>query len=269
MEFSMPTFVSTMRTGGLPPRGSGVTVFVTKASRERAVAGAVSASRQPEALSSTEHRPLDAEALPLAADLDGAAVAGAVAARHRRLPGELRARGEGPNGSEHRLRAAGEDVEARPEALRHVLGLQHDLGVRHERRGFRVMGAAEAEQRVRPAERGGQERERRDADPAPDEQRALDVEAEAVAERPEHREAVPAAEAAEGERAGADRIDQERELTLRGEAEAHRTRQQPSRRLEHEELTRHALVDAAARDAQRRVRPDGLRRDDAQPLSTH
>ena len=38
-----------MRTGALPPRGSGVTVFVTKASSDRATSGAVSASRQPEA----------------------------------------------------------------------------------------------------------------------------------------------------------------------------------------------------------------------------
>ena len=56
IEFSIPTSVSAIRTGGLPSRGSGVIVFVTKASSERATSGAVSASRQPEALSSTEHR---------------------------------------------------------------------------------------------------------------------------------------------------------------------------------------------------------------------
>src|SRR6476660_7386954 len=90
IELSIPTSVSAMRTGGLPSRGSGVTVFVTNASRAHAVSGAVSASRQPEALSSMrEHRPFDAQAFPVAVELDRAAVAGAVAARHRCLPREL------------------------------------------------------------------------------------------------------------------------------------------------------------------------------------
>ena len=53
----MPSSVSASRTGALPSRGSGVTVFVTKASSCRAVSGAVSPSRQPEALSSTAVRP--------------------------------------------------------------------------------------------------------------------------------------------------------------------------------------------------------------------
>src|SRR5207253_5814130 len=52
IELSIPTSVSAIRTGALPPRGSGVTVFVTKASSERATSGAVSASRQPEAFRS-------------------------------------------------------------------------------------------------------------------------------------------------------------------------------------------------------------------------
>ena len=53
IELSIPASVSAMRTGGLPSRGSGVTVFVTKASSCLAVSGAVRASRQPDALSST------------------------------------------------------------------------------------------------------------------------------------------------------------------------------------------------------------------------
>src|SRR5881396_3315370 len=89
IEFSIPTSVSAMRTGALPSRGSGVTVFVTNASRLRATSGATSASRQPEALSSTEHRAFDAQTLELSADLDRAAVARAEAAGHRRLPREL------------------------------------------------------------------------------------------------------------------------------------------------------------------------------------
>ena len=58
--------------------------------RRRATSGAVSASRQPQALSSRKDRPLHAESLELAVDLDRTAVARAVAAGHRRLPGELR-----------------------------------------------------------------------------------------------------------------------------------------------------------------------------------
>src|SRR5919201_871875 len=128
IEFNIPCSISAIRGGAFPSRGSGVTVFVTKASSERATSGAASASRQPEALSSTnslskeganggtmgspvpstEHRSFDAEALPGAVDLDRAAVTGAVAARHRRLPGELRVGGERPHCLQHRLRSAGE-----------------------------------------------------------------------------------------------------------------------------------------------------------------
>src|SRR5262245_13007933 len=113
IEFSIPTSVSAMRTGALPSRGSGVTVFVTKASRLRATEGATSASRQPEALSSIEHRPLDAQPLQHAVDLDGTAVARAVPARHRRFPGKLRGRCDRAHGLEHRLGATGEHVEPR------------------------------------------------------------------------------------------------------------------------------------------------------------
>src|SRR5436190_2574718 len=117
IAFSIPTSVSAIRTGGFPPRGSGVTVFVTKASSSPATSGAVSASRQPLALSSRKDGPFHAEALELAADLDRAAVAGAVAARHRRFPSELRVRGEVPDGLQHRLGPAGEHVVARRQNL--------------------------------------------------------------------------------------------------------------------------------------------------------
>src|SRR2546423_8746166 len=94
IAFSIPCSVSAIRGGALPSRGSGVIVFVTKPSSARATSGPTSASRQPLALSSTEHRPFDAQPLQLAVDLHRAAVAGAVAARHRRLPGELGAGAE-------------------------------------------------------------------------------------------------------------------------------------------------------------------------------
>src|SRR5512133_1051395 len=103
IEFSIPCSTSAMRTGALPSRGSGVTVFVTNASSERATSGAVSASRQPLALSSRKDRALHAQPFELAVDLHGAAVAGAVAARHRRLPCELRVRRSPPDCLEHRL----------------------------------------------------------------------------------------------------------------------------------------------------------------------
>src|SRR5438132_2866013 len=58
-----------------------------------------------------EHGPFHAEALPGTVDLDRAAVAGAVPARHRRLPRELRSRADPPHGLQHRLRPAREHVE--------------------------------------------------------------------------------------------------------------------------------------------------------------
>src|SRR6476469_9610895 len=109
VELSMPTSVSAIRIGVFPSRGSGVTVFVTNASRPRATSGAVRASRHPEALSSTKHRPFDAEALEYAVDLHRAAVARSVAAGHRRLPGQLGGRRHGAHRFEHRLGPAGED----------------------------------------------------------------------------------------------------------------------------------------------------------------
>ena len=48
----------------------------------------------------------------------------------------------------------------------------------------------------------------------------------------------------------------------RREAERHRPRQQPARRLEHEELPGHARVEPAAVDAEQRVRADRLDGDD-------
>ena len=53
-------------------------------------------------------------------------------------------------------------------------------------------------------------------------------------------------ERAERLRPRADRLEEERELAGRREAERERARQEPSRRLEHEELSRNARVDAAA-----------------------
>src|SRR4029453_17083248 len=99
---------SAMRTGGFPSRESGVIVFVTNPSSDRATYGAVSASRQPEALSRSKDGSFPAESLQLAVDLDRAAVARAVATCHRRLPRELRVGRERADGLEHRFRTAGQ-----------------------------------------------------------------------------------------------------------------------------------------------------------------
>src|SRR3954447_12755718 len=117
IELSIPTSVSAIRTGVFPSRGNGVTVFVTKASRLRATSGATSASRHPEALSSTEPRPVDAEPPEPPADVDGAPVARPVTAGHRRLPRELRAGRDVADRLEHRLRPAREHVEAHRDEL--------------------------------------------------------------------------------------------------------------------------------------------------------
>src|SRR5438067_8747424 len=205
-----------------------------------------------------KYRPLDAEPFELAVELDRAAVAGAVATRHWRFPRELGARFEERNRSEHRLRTAGEHVVARGNRRRDVGRLDHDLRVRNEARGLGVPLAPEAEDRGRAAERLGEIRQRRDADPAADEQRSLDVEAIAVAERAEDRELVAGLLGAERPRAGADGVDQESELARGRQAEAHRSRQRPTRRLEHEELTGNAGIEAASRHVEERVGPDLL-----------
>jgi hypothetical protein len=118
--------------------------------------------------------------------------------------------------------------------------------------------APEADDRRRCAERFGEVRQRRDPDPAADEERAFDVQAEAVAERAEDAEVVAGLELAERTSAGADRVDQERQLAGRRETQAERPREQPARRLEHEELAGGAGIEAAAVDAEQRVWPDCL-----------
>src|SRR6266545_5260457 len=245
IEFSIPTSVSAMRTGVLPSLGSDVTVFVTNASRLRATSGAVSASRHPEALSSTKHRAVDTQTLELAVDLDRAPVTRSVAAGHRRLPGQLSGGNELTDGGEHRLGPAREHVQPRRNELRHERRLDADLGVRHELGRLRVPVRAEAEDRRRPPERLRQVRQGRDPDAATDEERSLDLEAEAVAERAEDVELLSRLECRQCARAGADRVDEERELARRRKTEAHGSRQQAPRRLEHEELPRDAGIEPA------------------------
>ena len=120
--------------------------------------------------------------------------------------------------------------------------------------------AAEAEHGRRTLERLGEVRQRRDPDPAADEQRPRHVEPEAVAERAEDGDLVAGLERGERARARADRVDQERELAARREAERHRPRQHAARRLEHEELPGMPGSSPPRVDAQQRVRADRLDR---------
>src|SRR5262249_46376229 len=93
----------------------------------------------------------DAKTLPRPPDLHGPAVARAVAARHRRLPRELRARRELPDRAEHRLRPAREHVEAVGDKLGDERRLEPDLGARQEHGGLCLPGAPKAEHGRRSA----------------------------------------------------------------------------------------------------------------------
>ena len=122
----------------------------------------------------------DAEPDVAAVARDDAAVAGAVAARHRRLVRELRAGHEHRQRVEHRLRPAGEHVAGLGrERVGDKRRVEDDRRVRDERRCLGVCVRAEAEDRGRRAEALREVRKRRDADAAADEERPLDVEVEA------------------------------------------------------------------------------------------
>ena len=133
---------------------------------------------------------------------------------------------------EHRLRAAGQHVEAGLDELRDKDGVDHDLRARQESGGLRVLDAAEAEDDGRvAAELLGEVRQRRDPDPAADEERPLDVEPVAVPQRPEDADLVAGPEPAECLRPGPDRVDEKGQLAGRREAERERPRQQTAREL--------------------------------------
>jgi hypothetical protein len=125
----------------------------------------------------------------------------------------------------------------------------------------------EPEERGRIAERLGEIGHGRDPDSAGDEQRPRHRQVEAVAERAEDVDRVSGIERAERARARADRVDEESELARRGDAEAHGPREQPSGRLQHEELARDSGHELAALEAEQRVRPDPLVPDHREPLS--
>ena len=141
------------------------------------------------------------------------------------------------------------------------VGLEHDRRVRDERRRLGVRRRAEAEQRRRLAEPLGEVRQRRDPDPAADEQRALDVEVEAVAERARGRRSrrrVASAQSASCPgRSGSTRNASSPGGARQSESGAAAA----ARRLEHEELAGDARLEPAALEPQQRVRPDRAFRD--------
>src|SRR5438067_11759358 len=118
--------------------------------------------------------------------------------------------------------------------------------------------AAEAEDGRRVLARVRRVDERRDPDSAADEEGSLDVEPEAVPERAEDVDRLAGIERAQRPGSGADRVDQEGELCGGREAEAHRAREQPAGRLEHEELAGPAWLEPAAPKPQERVRAHRL-----------
>ena len=112
------------------------------------------------------------------------------------------------------------------------------LGVRHQRGRLRVPLRAEAEDRGRRAEPRGEVGQRRDPDAAADEKRPLDVEPEAVPERPEDVDRVAGLQRSESASVPGPTGSTRNASSPAGrEAEAHRPGQQPAGRLEHEELS--------------------------------
>ena len=180
-------------------------------------------------------------------DLDRAPVTGSVAAGHRRLPGELGVGSERPNRLEHRLGPAREHVHSRGDQLGDERGLDADLGIGHEL--CRLARASRSGSRARPAGGPGlrEERQRRDPDPAADEQRPLHVELGSRSRAARTRgPASPGSARAERVGAGADASIRNASSPRGRETQAHRARQQPAGGLDHEELSRHAGVEPAA-----------------------
>ena len=243
IELSIPTSVSAIRTGRFPSRGSGVTVFVTKASSARATSGASSASRQPEALRITRasrHGPSDAEALQLAVDLDGRSRSRRRSRRPSAPPTRAARRA--------RARATAWSIGSGPQARTSwPLGSARSVTSvgSTTTSAFGTSAAASACQSLRkPSTAGGppscSERYGSGAMPMPPPTSSgrSTSSRKPLPSGPRTWSSSPGSSARERPRSRADRVDQERELAGRREAEAHRPRQQPAGRLEHEELAR-------------------------------
>ena len=239
----------------VPGARLGVTVFVTKASscRDRRARTARRGSRWRSG--EAQHRPLDAETLQRAADLDGAAVAGPVAAGHRCLPRELRPRRErapprawlGPHASTSRP-SRSTSVTSTGSTTTSAFGTSAAASAwRSVRNPSTAGGCSSASERygsgampIPPPTRSGRATSSRKPLPSGPRRRSR---------RPARALREPASRARSG-RGGT------RARPRGARHRRHRPGQQPARRLEHEELPGHAGVEAAARTRSERVRPD-------------
>ena len=201
------------------------------------------------------------------ADLDDTAVARPVPAGHRRFSGELRTRDTDADRIEHRLRAAGEHVAGIVgQQLGHEPWLDHDLRVREERRRVRVLGRPEPEHDRWISERLGRYGNGAIPIPPPTSSGRATSRSKPFPSGPKTWSCNARLERAQSACTRPDRVDEEGELARRRQAEAHRPRQEPARRLEHEELPGRPWVDGAALEPEQRVRADRLPRDDAEEL---
>jgi hypothetical protein len=162
-------------------------------------------------------------------------------ARHRRLPRQLRTRSTATNRLEHRFRPTREHVSGIiRQQLGDEAGLDGYLGLRKKDSSLGVARRSKSHDCRGIPQRCREIRHRCDPDPACNEERALDIEVEAISERAKDVDRFAGLERAERTRAGSDRVDQERQPLWRSLAEAHRAWKHASRRLEHEELTGHS-----------------------------
>ena len=187
-----------------------------------------------------------------------AAVTGAVAARHRRLAGELRRR---ERAARARRASARDRTRARLPARTAALRSRASGRARPRRWGRArppLRGASSgtrAERAARPAARRGtaaarcRSRRRRAA-------AAATSRPNPVPRGPVHVDRVADLQRADRTRSRPDRVEEEAELARRRHAEAEGTRKHAPGRLEHEELAGSAGLERAPREPQQRVRPD-------------
>ena len=102
--------------------------------------------------------------------------------------------------------------------------------------------------------------------PPADEQRPVDLEVEAVSERPEEMDRSTFPQGGQSSGARTDGLEEERQLPRWGEAEAHRAREELTRGFEHEELSRYPGLQPTALQPEQHVRTDLLRPADARSL---
>ncbi len=274
IELSIPLSVSAMRGGGFPSRGSGVTVFVTNASRLRATSGAVSASRHPDALRiGITRRPSGPGPRRTDERTDRRARRRSRSTRRTRTPSAPPTRagragtsartassiGSGPHARTSYGSSGSSSVTSLGSTTTVAPGSSDAASAWWSLRNPRIAGGSPSASArygigaipIPPATSSGRSTSRSKPFPS----------------GPRTRMRSPVRECAQRTRPRADRVDEERELTGRRLAQAHRPREHASGCLEHEELAGNARLEIAALEAQQRVRPDRLGADDGQSLA--